>query len=449
MKKTQFISADAQHASTFDDYIEYQSQTQKFPTKITLISGQAIEQIGLCYGDTCLPRHGRNPSAKEYSFELLKDEHIIKITGLKAYYWGNNFLFSLKFHTDKGRTLGIDNDFQDLKKIAKPFTISFEKGYALTCILGETACPVDFPNIVLNRTFLSGIGAYQARIDGKIEYNIEIKTADEYLAGTNSNIFIILHGEKGQTVEERLNGHISHNAFERNQIDSLSLPLDDVGEIYKIDLRSDYMYPGAGWRVSYVKVTREDSSRSSMFYINQWIEDTDTRTFQMSIDDWSQNQAVFKTEIIEYKKYPISVPSNSQYEYSQTEKITTGFTYNNDITRKTTANFNKEIQVKPDFSLLSKLVSKLEKTNVAKGYLKFAFNQGFENTNFSEIVKTENKELTETVKQTITNNSEHEKTYYAIFNITKVSAIVTLNDRISAEFSLNAKIQFGGITEKK
>lgn len=164
MKKTTFISAGASKSQKFNDLKEYVESDCRFPTKIIIKYGQAIEQIGLCYQDKNFPLHGKTlGNINEKDFELLKDEHIIKITGLKALYWNNYFLFSIKFHTDKGRILGVDNNFAEYP-ITQSFEISFDEGYALGCICGEIAPPKD-ERYYSDRKFLSGIGAYQIAID--------------------------------------------------------------------------------------------------------------------------------------------------------------------------------------------------------------------------------------------------------------------------------------------
>lgn len=147
-----------------------------------------------------------------------------------------------------------------------------------------------------------------------------------------------------------MNQYISGNTFERNDIDNFKIELDDVGEIYQIDLRSDCRYANAGWRLSYIKITREGSTRSSMFQVNAWSKDTKTKTYSVNGDDWLKNKVVFETEVIEYKRYPVVIPANSSYEYNKTEKTTTGFGYTNVITKKTTLNFNQEKQANASFS---------------------------------------------------------------------------------------------------
>ena len=196
------------------------------------------------------------------------------------------------------------------------------------------------------------------------------------------------------------------------------------------------------------KLARYPHLMDRMFNINAWIEDTKTKTYKVSENDWLKNKVVFETEVIEYKRYPIRVPADSTFEYNKTEKTTTGFSYTNAITKKSTLNFNQEMQASASYSKLSKELGNLQPMSTVSGYLKFAFSQGFEDTTFSELVKTENKEISETVKQTLTNGTEYEQKYEAIFNLIKVKAIVTLNDSVAAEFSLNSDIVFGGFELK-
>jgi hypothetical protein len=98
-------------------------------------------------------------------------------------------------------------------------------------------------------------------------YQVSIKTGDTTGAGTDSNIFITLYGENGQTAETRLNGLISGNAFERNKIDFLTLKdLPNIGNLKKVAIRSDGNYTGAAWYLESVTI----NGRTARF--NTWIE---------------------------------------------------------------------------------------------------------------------------------------------------------------------------------
>lgn len=122
-----------------------------------------------------------------------------------------------------------------------------------------------------------------------VKYNFEIHTGDQSGAGTDSNIFVQLVGERGITNEVRLNPFISGNAFERNQTDTFSAVFnEDVGDIYKIKLRSDMRYAGAAWLLDYINVRFVRSTKTkkyrafSKFQIAQWIKDEKPHEFQVT-----------------------------------------------------------------------------------------------------------------------------------------------------------------------
>lgn len=103
--------------------------------------------------------------------------------------------------------------------------------------------------------------------DRKRAYQVSIKTGDKTGAGTDSNVFMTIYGENGQTVETRLNGLISGNAFERNKIDDLTLKdLPDIGFLKKVTIRSDGSYAGAAWYLESVTI----NGRTARF--NTWVE---------------------------------------------------------------------------------------------------------------------------------------------------------------------------------
>jgi hypothetical protein len=87
------------------------------------------------------------------------------------------------------------------------------------------------------------------------DYRVDVYTGDKYGAGTDSNIFLTIHGERGQTKECRLNGHIRGNAFESGNIDSLVLRnLKDVGNLTHVVVRSDGTYAGSDWYLEKVEI---------------------------------------------------------------------------------------------------------------------------------------------------------------------------------------------------
>ena len=76
-----------------------------------------------------------------------------------------------------------------------------------------------------------------------------MKTADEWLAGTNSGIAIEIFGTEGHMGKSSLRG-----SYERDDTDTTRL-WAYIGEPYKIRLYHDGSGTGSGWAVSWVLYT--------------------------------------------------------------------------------------------------------------------------------------------------------------------------------------------------
>jgi len=111
-------------------------------------------------------------------------------------------------------------------------------------------------------------GSYTVNVTGPPkDYRIEVQTGDMSGAGTDSNIYVTIYGDKAATNEVRLNGYISGNAFERGDLDRLTLVgLVDVGTMKKLKVRSDGAWAGSGWYLSWVKVNGIQAT------FNRWID---------------------------------------------------------------------------------------------------------------------------------------------------------------------------------
>lgn len=149
-----------------------------------------------------------------------------------------------------------------------------------------------------------------------MKYKFTIKTGDEFCAGTDSNIFVQLEGIKGKTEEVRLNGHISGNAFERNQVDKCEVEFDrDVGDIHTIYLRSDCMYPGSDWLLNsiIVKALSDEDRAETKFLYSRWIKDKKLKVLEVS--SGYDKKIVQEDEVWFEKlgaKHHLSNPSNSK-----------------------------------------------------------------------------------------------------------------------------------------
>jgi cytolysin (calcineurin-like family phosphatase) len=104
------------------------------------------------------------------------------------------------------------------------------------------------------------------------EYTIRVCTGDKTGAGTDSNIFVTIFGASGQLAEQRLNGLISGNAFERNQTDSMVLKdMPIIGAITGVTVRSDNAYSGSAWYLAWIEIS-SPGVPTRRFDFNAWVE---------------------------------------------------------------------------------------------------------------------------------------------------------------------------------
>ncbi|XP_025103086.1 uncharacterized protein LOC112569493 [Pomacea canaliculata] len=82
--------------------------------------------------------------------------------------------------------------------------------------------------------FIQGFGVQGAR------WEIIIHTSDKEGAGTDSDIFLTLHGSRGSSAEINLGNTYNNynNYFERNQEDRFFVTTDDIGEVCSLTIRS-------------------------------------------------------------------------------------------------------------------------------------------------------------------------------------------------------------------
>lgn len=119
-------------------------------------------------------------------------------------------------------------------------------------------------------------------------FYIEVKTSDVSKAGTDSNIYLTIYGDKGNTGKINLGTYAQgDNNFEKNDKDCFYIGYDvnGIGTINKIEITKDNKGVGPDWHLEYIKITEvvssDKDSQSVRFDINQWIENK-TYTFNKS-----------------------------------------------------------------------------------------------------------------------------------------------------------------------
>ena len=63
----------------------------------------------------------------------------------------------------------------------------------------------------------------------EVDYTVRVFTGDEFGGGTDSNVFVTLYGDKGDTGERKLKDSNNRNKFERKQV---RRPLDMGSQFY-------------------------------------------------------------------------------------------------------------------------------------------------------------------------------------------------------------------------
>jgi hypothetical protein len=88
-----------------------------------------------------------------------------------------------------------------------------------------------------------------------LTYTVDVYTGDKRGAGTDANVYCILHGKLGDTGERQLTKSTQHtNKFERKQLDTFVLDAVDLGELQSLTIGHDGSGPGAGWHLDKVAV---------------------------------------------------------------------------------------------------------------------------------------------------------------------------------------------------
>ena len=104
-----------------------------------------------------------------------------------------------------------------------------------------------------------------------VKYQIKVHTGDKRGAGTDANVYIILHGDRGDTGKRPLES--SGNNFERGKIDTFGVETLDVGELQKITIGHDGSGFGSGWFLDNV-VVRDETLRNKeyKFQCGRWLD---------------------------------------------------------------------------------------------------------------------------------------------------------------------------------
>ena len=138
-----------------------------------------------------------------------------------------------------------------------------------------------------------------------IQYQLKIKTGSTFGAGTDSDVYIRLIGNQGITDEVLLNYGMTNqfntrgNPFETKGYDVGVFNFNkDVGEIKRIEVRTDRSGAGADWLLDSIEVVpmyNTTETQIKRFDINQWIVKNTWTSFSNTAEDSTQYRLKLKT----------------------------------------------------------------------------------------------------------------------------------------------------------
>lgn len=177
-----------------------------------------------------------------------------------------------------------------------------------------------------------------------VKYKFVIKTGDQDKAGTDSNIFLKLHGDN-ISEEVRINGFITGNAFERNKKDEFEIDFidEDFADIHTVGLRSDCSHSASDWLLASIRINKMDDygkegKNTSVFQIDDWIKDKEKHLFTAT----SGYNKIIPSPTLNYKEEKGGIhyiPADLDYD------VDMNFTINCTVDYKTVKTFKIDTQV--------------------------------------------------------------------------------------------------------
>ncbi|XP_074656719.1 uncharacterized protein LOC141909936 isoform X3 [Tubulanus polymorphus] len=105
-------------------------------------------------------------------------------------------------------------------------------------------------------------------------YEISVKTGDIPNSGTDSNVYIVIHGNSDKTgVIWLTKSETNFNKFERGKTDVFRVNAVDVGEeISKLRIGHDNSGVGCGWYVDEITIKQSPDGAAITFLANRWLD---------------------------------------------------------------------------------------------------------------------------------------------------------------------------------
>ncbi|KAK3753030.1 hypothetical protein QZH41_014996, partial [Actinostola sp. cb2023] len=104
-----------------------------------------------------------------------------------------------------------------------------------------------------------------------LDYRILVKTGDDALAGTDSNVFLQMFGEEGQSSKFLLREEGDTSRFARGKTDKFVIRDKDLGALEKINVCRDDTGSRSGWQLDKVTIDIPEKDEHYIFRCNRWL----------------------------------------------------------------------------------------------------------------------------------------------------------------------------------
>lgn len=105
----------------------------------------------------------------------------------------------------------------------------------------------------------------------RTEYLVEVYTGDEKMSGTDSNVFLTMIGEDGESSEKHLaESETNFNKFERNHVDRFKFVDKNFGKLFGIKIRHDNSGALSEWFLDRVEITDRREKQKFIFVCQKW-----------------------------------------------------------------------------------------------------------------------------------------------------------------------------------
>eukprot|EP00049_Salpingoeca_infusionum_P008102 m.131391 g.131391 ORF g.131391 m.131391 type:complete len:2461 (+) comp13915_c0_seq1:231-7613(+) len=181
-------------------------------------------------------------------------------------------------HDNKGGAAAWHLDKVEIHLTSSNKVFTFQCGEWLSKKKGNRRISVELPIHTIEKV-VNGERVVEETFDiadQKTLYKVEVFTGDVFGAGTDANVFINLHGSKGDSGERHLTTSSTNmNKFERRCVDVFEVEAVSLGTLSKLRVWHDDKGGGSAWFLDKIIVTDMRDEQTYFFPCDKWLSKSD------------------------------------------------------------------------------------------------------------------------------------------------------------------------------